>query len=179
MRSKASFVLRRFVVAVFALAFSVPPLLAQRAAAGPSGITVSGAVTTPLEISEAELDKMPQTTLHVVNPHSHKPEVYRGVLLNLLLQKAGVPHGEAIRGKWMATCVVASASDGYRVAFSLAELDPGFLDSDVLVADRMNGAPLAAREGPLKLVAPRDKRPARWVRMLKSITVVRIPAHGQ
>jgi DMSO/TMAO reductase YedYZ molybdopterin-dependent catalytic subunit len=170
-----------------ALIISIPILLAaavfapraavaqKSAASGPSTITITGAVTTPLTLSVAELEKMPQTTLSVVNPHSHKAEVYKGVSLDALLVKAGVPQGEAIRGKWIATCVVASAADGYRVVFSLPELDPGFLDSDVLVADQLNGAPIGADEGPLKLVAPRDKRPARWIRMLKSITVVRLP----
>ena len=43
------------------------------------------------------------------------------------------------------------------------------------MADTTNGAALGAKEGPFKLVAPHEKRPARWVRMLKSITVVRIP----
>jgi hypothetical protein len=28
--------------------------------------------------------------------------------------------------------------------------------------------------GPLRLVVPQDKRPARWVRMLKSLTVVQL-----
>jgi DMSO/TMAO reductase YedYZ molybdopterin-dependent catalytic subunit len=142
------------------------------ATAAPSVLTIGGDVTTPLTLSVANLEKMPQTTLRVVNPHSHKPETYQGAPLDTLLQQAGVPHGEAIRGKWMTAYVLATAADGYRVVYSLAELDPAFLDSDVLVADQMNGAPLSAHEGPLKLVAPRDKRPARWVRMLKSITVV-------
>lgn len=140
--------------------------------AGPSTITIGGDVTTPLTLSVADLEKMPQTTLRVVNPHSHQPEAYQGVPLDTLLQQAGVPHGEAIRGKWMTAYVLATAADGYRAVYSLAELDSAFLDSDVLVADQMNGAPLGASEGPLKLVAPHDKRPARWVRMLKSITVV-------
>ncbi|HWF14262.1 MAG TPA: hypothetical protein VG272_11040 [Candidatus Acidoferrales bacterium] len=29
--------------------------------------------------------------------------------------------------------------------------------------------------GPFRLVAPHEKRPARWVEMVKSITVVRVP----
>lgn len=73
----------------------------------------------------------------------------------------------------MATYVVAEAEDGYKVVFSLAELDSGILDSDVIVADTMDGEALAAKEGPFKIVAPHEKRSARWVRMLKSITVVR------
>jgi hypothetical protein len=94
----------------------------------------------------------------------------------LLLQKAGAPQGDQIRGQWLASYVLVEAADNYRVVFSLAELDAGFLDSDVLVADTLDGAPLSADEGPFKLVAPHEKRPARWVRMVKSITVVKLPS---
>jgi len=59
------------------------------------------------------------------------------------------------------------------VVFSLAELDAGIVESDVIVADTMDGAPLGDKLGPFRLVAPHEKRPARWVRMLKSLTVVR------
>ena len=75
----------------------------------------------------------------------------------------------------MASYVVAAADDGYRVIFSLAELDSGILDSEVIVADTMDGSPLPANDGPFRIVAPHEKRPARWVRMLKSITVVTAP----
>ena len=71
----------------------------------------------------------------------------------------------------MAIYIVAEASDGYRVVYSLAELDSDFQDSEVIVADTLNGAPLAEKQGPFKMVAPHDKRPARWIRMLKSLTV--------
>jgi hypothetical protein len=60
----------------------------------------------------------------------------------------------------METYVIAEAEDGYRVVFSLAELDSGILESEVLVADTMDGAPLAGKLGPLRLVAPHEKRPA-------------------
>ena len=72
----------------------------------------------------------------------------------------------------MAIYVVAEASDGYRVVYSLAELDSDFQDSGVIVADTLNGSPLGENQGPFKMVAPHDKRPARWVRMLKSLTVL-------
>ena len=93
--------------------------------------------------------------------------------LEEILHKAGVPQGEALRGPAMATYVVAEGADGYRVVFSLAELDSGIIDSEVLVADTMDGAPLGDKLGPFRLVAPHEKRPARWVRMLKSLTAVR------
>jgi DMSO/TMAO reductase YedYZ molybdopterin-dependent catalytic subunit len=146
--------------------------LAQTAPAA-AELRISGAVTTPLFLTVADLKNMPRRKLSVVNPHDKKTEDYEGVLLEELLRKAGVPQGENLRGASMATYVLAEAADGYRVVFSLAELDSGILDSDVIVADTMDGAPLGANQGPFRLVAPHEKRPARWVRMLKSITVAR------
>lgn len=146
--------------------------LVAQTVAPTSELKITGAVSTPLTVNLADLKKMPRKTLSVVNPHNKKTEVYEGVLLEELLQRAGVAQGEHLRGKAMATYVVAEAEDGYRVVFSLAELDSGILDSEVIVADTIDGALLAVKEGPFKIVAPHEKRPARWVRMLKSITVV-------
>jgi hypothetical protein len=76
----------------------------------------------------------------------------------------------------LATYVVAEASDGYRVIFSIGEIDPDVHDSEIIVADSINGAvAMGANLGPLRLVVPHDKRPARWVRMLQSLTVVKVP----
>ena len=72
----------------------------------------------------------------------------------------------------MALFVLAEASDGHRVVYALVELDSDFQESDVIVADTMNSAAFGEKQGPFKMVAPHDKRPARWVRMLKSLTVV-------
>jgi DMSO/TMAO reductase YedYZ molybdopterin-dependent catalytic subunit len=138
-------------------------------------LRIGGAVSTPLVLAVADLKNMPRKKLTVVNPHNKKTEVYEGILLEDLLHKVGVTQGENLRGAAMATYVLAEAIDGYRVVFSLAELDSGILESEVIVADTLDGAALGAKEGPFKLVAPHEKRPARWVRMLKSITVVRIP----
>jgi len=137
-----------------------------------TALRIGGNVATPQELSAADLKKMPRKTLTVVNPHDKKSEVYEGVLLQELLRRAGAPQRDRLRGPVMATYVLAEASDGYRVVFSLAELDTDFLDSDVIVADTLNGAPLGANQGPFKMVVPHDKRPARWVRMLKSLTVI-------
>jgi DMSO/TMAO reductase YedYZ molybdopterin-dependent catalytic subunit len=134
-------------------------------------LKIGGAVSTPLTLTVADLKSMPRTTLHVTNPHESKSESYEGVLLGELLRRAGVPQGDQLRGKLMTTYVIAEAEDGYKVVFSLAELDSGIANSEVLVADTVAGAPIDPNRGPFRLVAPHDKRPARWVRMLKSITV--------
>ena len=71
----------------------------------------------------------------------------------------------------MAGYVVVQASDGYAVVFSIAETDPAINDNRIILADTMNGKPLGEHEGPLKIVAPAEKRPARWVRMVNAIHI--------
>ena len=142
---------------------------------GPADFKIGGAVTTPLDLTAADLKSMPRKTLRVDNPHSKKTEVYEGVLVEDLLQKAGAPQGEQLRGQAMATYALVEAADNYRVLFSLAEFNSSFQDSEIIVADTMDGAPIPGALGPFRLVAPHEKRPARWVEMVRSITVVRVP----
>src|SRR5262249_33536798 len=141
-------------------------------AGGAPTLHVGGAVQTPLTLTAADLKKMPRKTLTVINPHSQKKETYEGVAMEEILRKAAAPNGQNMRGPTMASYVLAESSDNYRVVFSLAEIDSGILDSAIIVADAMDGAPLSEKEGPFKIVAPHEKRPARWVRMLTAITVI-------
>jgi len=39
----------------------------------------------------------------------------------------------------LAGYVLAEAQDGYQVVFSLGELDPTFIDNEILLADTANG----------------------------------------
>lgn len=147
-----------------------------RSQAKPTGVAlaITGDLERPLSLTMAELRAMPQRSLKAYNDHEHQTHVYEGVPLAALLHEAGVPQGERLRGAAMTTYVLAEASDGYRVIFALPELDSSFQDSGVLVAYAADGKPLSAHEGPLRLVVPHDKRPARWIRMLVKIRVVTI-----
>ena len=129
----------------------------------------------PIVFSLAELRAFPHVTLTVHNPHSNTDETYSGVPLAALLAKANAPLGRELRGITMSDSVYATGTDGYQAFFSLAEIDPEFHQGQIIVADTMNGQPLDARSGPLKLVVTDDKRPARSVRNLASITL-RSPA---
>jgi hypothetical protein len=42
------------------------------------------------------------------------------------------------------------------------------------VADSRDGAALGPAEGPWRLVVPDEKRPARWARQVKAITLARL-----
>jgi hypothetical protein len=99
--------------------------------------------------------------------------VYEGVLVGELLKVAGVPLGQ-MRGGVVASYAVASAADGYQAVFAVAELDPAFTSSGVIVADVADGKPLSERDGPLRLVAPKDLMASRSVRMLRRIQIVRL-----
>lgn len=133
-------------------------------------LVVKGAVKQELHLTAADLKAMPRTKL-TAKDHDGAAHEYEGVALQSLLAKAGAPQTGEMRGKNMTLVVVAEASDGYGAVFSLAELDADFSGAQVLVADTADGKPLAAQQGPLRLVVPGDKRPARWVRMLKTIVV--------
>ena len=45
----------------------------------------------------------------------------------------------------------------------------------VLLADRLDGKPLAKGAGPYRLVVPGDKRPVRWVKQVVRVSVHRHP----
>ncbi|KPF73758.1 hypothetical protein IP88_08760 [alpha proteobacterium AAP81b] len=98
-----------------------------------------------------------------------------GVRLADLAARAGLPAGEALRGEALRLLVVAEAKDGYRIAFTLAELDPSLGNKGVIVADRCDGAALPAAEGPLRLVVPGEARAARSLRGLTALRVVTLP----
>ena len=138
-----------------------------------TGLLVTGAVGQDLHLTLDDLKKMERKTVST-RDHAGEMHQYDGVPIGALLAEAGVPQGAALRGKSMALTVVAEGTDGYRAIFSLAELDDDFAAESVLIVDSADGQPLTPDQGPLRLVVPGDKRQGRWVRMLKSITVVNV-----
>jgi hypothetical protein len=53
-----------------------------------------------------------------------------------------------------------------------AELDPDFSDRQIILADQRDGKPLDDKQGPWRIVAPGDNRPARWIRLVTSFQIV-------
>lgn len=100
---------------------------------------------------------------------------YEGVWLDNLLVDAGVSMGKSLRGEQLNSYVQVIARDGYKIIFSLAELDQGLSGNRILVADIKNGKDLDLEEGPVRLVVPSDTRHGRWVRMLSSVNVFKNP----
>ena len=138
----------------------------------PSSIQVTGAVKQPLTLTADDLAKMPRATVRTKS--SGMETVYEGVWLHEVLKKAGVPQGSELRGKALTSYVLAEAQDGYQVVFSLAELDPSFIDNEILLADTANGKPMFGAQGRFRLIASKDKPGARSVRMLTRLDVVQL-----
>jgi hypothetical protein len=157
--------MKYMLVLLTALVFAQAPTAAV--------LSVQGDVAMPLSLTADDLAKLPRETVSVPAPDGAKV-VYEGVTLLEVLQKAGAPLGKQLRGKALASYVLAKAHDGYQVVFTLGELDPQFGNQSILVADKRDGKPLADKQGPFRLVCPNDKEGARSVRMLETLEIVRL-----
>jgi hypothetical protein len=120
----------------------------------------------------ADLKSLPRT--RVEGKEDGRTLAYEGVLVAEILKRAGVPLASNLRGDAIATYVVASATDGDQVVFSIGELDPAMTSNEIIIADTIDGKPLFAYQGPFRIVAPRDSRGARSILMLTRLEVVRL-----
>ena len=60
----------------------------------------------------------------------------------------------------VAMTVLVAASDGYRAAFALAELEPELTNHVILLADTKDGQPLPPREQPFRIIRSRRQAPS-------------------
>lgn len=171
-----------------AMAIALSACTSTGAARGPSPILVPAAAEPParghasepvapsplaIPIDPASLSALLRERVQA-NAHGQALDC-EGVALAALLRRAGaLPEGK-LPGALLSRYLLVQARDGYRVLYALADLDPGTGNRAVYLVDRCNGQPLDAHDGPLRLVAPQDVRPARWVRQIQSLTVVAAP----
>jgi hypothetical protein len=138
------------------------------------GAAGDGVARPPLTLTLTELAAFDRVSAKV-RTHDGAEHVYSGVPVSTILMRARMPSGEDLRGPLLTRYVVVTAHDGYRVLFSLPELDPAFTDRQAILAHRIDGKPLAGREGPLRIVIPGEKREARWIRMVEKIEILSSP----
>jgi hypothetical protein len=121
-------------------------------------------------ISAHDFAALPHQTVTVkIGPADSKCE---GVGLVDLLQSVGVVFGHDLRGARAANVVLLEAQDGYRIALAQLEIDRDTTDKAALVIDRRDDQPLDEKEGPYRLILPGEKRPVRWIRMIRTIRVM-------
>jgi hypothetical protein len=123
-------------------------------------------------ISAPQIANLPRVTVEV---RDHDvPARFEGVTVSSLLTTSGIQLGDTMRGPRMTEVILVEAADGYKVVFAVAEFDPAFAAREIILADKRDGKTLDAKEGPFRIVAPGDKRPARWIRQVTALKVISV-----
>jgi DMSO/TMAO reductase YedYZ molybdopterin-dependent catalytic subunit len=169
--------IQRLGLMVASISCLVISVSAQKVASPPTTdvlLTVGGKVEHTLSLTRADLGKFTRQTMQAKG-RDGKDHTYEGVAVADILQRVGVKFGEALHQEAVATYLLAEAADGYQVVFALPEFDTSSIDRLILIADRQDGSPLSATVGPLQIIAAGDKGHGRWIRQVKSLTLLRAP----
>jgi hypothetical protein len=134
------------------------------------------AIGTPVPVDDALMVGLPVAKAEFI-AHGETRQC-EGPLLRDVVAKLGAPSGDAVRGPALTQGVLVTARDGYRVVFSLGELDTKLGASAAIVATRCDGKALLTDDGPFRLVVPGEQRAARSARQVATITLVNATAAG-
>ncbi len=146
------------------------PALAQTPS--PATVVIKGEAGQSVTLTAAGLDALPQAS--VTLSHDGRSVTLSGARLEAVLAKVDAPLGQGLRGQALADVVLIKAADGYRVALSLGDVDPGVRSDPVILADKEDGKPLG-HDGPFRLAVGGDLKPARAARNVVEIDVLRLP----
>ena len=148
-------------------------LAAVFVAAPASALTLQGLSGPPHSVTAEEFAKAPHSTITFTR--RGETHSFEGVEMLELFRLVGGPWGETLTGKDLRDVALAISGDGYEVAYSIGEIDPGTAHGHVIVADKEDGKPLGARAGPYQVVVEADDRPARSARMVETLKLIRLP----
>lgn len=160
------------VFRVCALLFSL--LGSAASAAAPARLTIDLPDGQSVVLDTGAFADLPRTEAKAT-AHG-QTHTFAGWDVLAVLEKAGLSPVRGLRGALLRRVVRIEAADGYGVVYAMAELDPEIGARRVLLADRQDGAALPESDGPLRLVAPEDKRSARWARQVVRIVVQELHA---
>jgi DMSO/TMAO reductase YedYZ molybdopterin-dependent catalytic subunit len=155
----------RLLIAGALLLAPVPGLAQSLELVGEKGVTRT--------LSAAELAALPQSEVIVAEKDGTRI-MFRGPTVRSLVNLVGAPAGHEFRGPNMLLAILATATDGYRAAFMLAEVDEGFGNKNAILAISQDGASLPAKDGPYRVIVPGEEHRARWIRMVQRLSLVRV-----
>lgn len=127
---------------------------------------------TTATLTAAQIAALPHVSVNVKDHET--PAQFDGVPLAAVLKAAGAIGEVKMKSPGLTQVLLIEASDGYKVVFALAEVDPDFSGREILLADKLDGKALDDKHGPFQIVAPGDKRAARWIRQVTDIKVVQV-----
>ncbi len=159
--------------AVATLCFALA-IAAQTSPQVTTNLTVSGNVAQPLTLTiddlraypSHQIDYRPRAGVPARDP-TESIRHYKGCLLRDVLTAARPIENKArdLRKSY----VVATASDGYEVVFSWAELFISSIGDNVFVVYERDGVPLGEDEGRIALIVTSDTRPVRHIKWLQAL----------
>jgi hypothetical protein len=152
-----------FLAALFTLLLQAGPVFCQQ-------LTIQIGDGKPAVLTRADIEALPH--VKVTTTASGAATTFEGVVLEAVLEKAGLEFGSSLKGKRLASCLLVEAADGYRVVIALPEIDPAFTGKQIVLAFLKDGKPLDDKEGPYHVVIPDEKRMARWVRQVTTLKIV-------
>ena len=138
-----------------------------------SQFSIDGAVSNP-ETFNTSTNPFPGSlvteTISVSVPPIAANTTFTGVNLWDLLLHAGISTDPA---SLLNQYVIATATDGYQVVYSLEELAPGYGNQNDLLAYQTNGAALGSN-GLVRTVVPTDLKAGRFASNITELTVVSV-----
>jgi hypothetical protein len=171
---------------VFVLALLAAPALATTPPSTPAVSSPAAAPATPVKetvvvgptgkrlvLTPAVLADLGRAEATMIN-HS-VAHTYEGVRLTELLRLVDAPTGARIHADADKDYLVVTGGDGFRAVFSLAETDGSVQRHPVILADKMDGAPLIGHDAPFRIVVDGDQKPARSVYAVSKIEVKVLP----
>jgi hypothetical protein len=169
--------LHRLTSPALVLSLAISSLFTSNAlAAGPSTqLSVTGAVEHPAVFDAVKLGALPSVMQSVTygSGSGRQNRTYQGPSLWGVLNGAGIVTTSA-KNDVLNRYVLATGSDGYKVVFSLGELNPNFGNRPDLLAysEQVGGSlvPLGA-DGFARVTAPGDVKGGRYVSNLVNLDV--------
>lgn len=150
------------------LLFALAPAGVLAQSAPPAQIEISG-VSSKGPITVEQMEALPQVEQEVTFNTSKGVSTakYKGPLLWEVVKATKAIDGLE-RNKELEKTLLVTASDGYKIAFSIGEIAPEFGNATILLALETDGEKL--KDG-IRVVAQGDKRGARAIHNVVSIEV--------
>jgi hypothetical protein len=136
----------------------------------PTSITIGSGENKPMLLTTANLAKLPEITVAISfgTDHGQFHGTFTGPLLWTVLVDSKAVDPKLPR-EHVGEVALITGADGYAAALALGEIAPEFENKNVILAEQMNGKPLAPNH--FRLVVPGDQRGGRSVRDVVSILV--------
>jgi hypothetical protein len=137
-------------------------------AAAPAEVRVE-----PLTFDVAALKQLPRVELKV--KERDETVTYSGVPLAVVLESQFKSPRRMTDLRALGDAVIlVRATDGYQAAVAAAEAATDPKGERYLIAFERDGKPLAEGQGPARLIIPTEVEHVRWVRMIDTMTLVRL-----